>query len=152
MTSTHGFGVMVVIHDPFTYPRIEEQAFSIEPGVEAYVTVEQITRKDLNPPYSAVRCHRDGEYQGFFFDMTSCYTVPPTISIYESLEGLGNRMLICMQLRLYYEMVSFNPFRGFKSQCHDARYFVFGMLDIGRLIRDVGGFNMQWSEFFVYSF
>ena len=60
VTAASGLGIKVLVHDPYQYPRIEEQAFGVQPGVEAYVGIEQVRRIDLEPPYSDVDCqHAD---------------------------------------------------------------------------------------------
>ena len=66
VTAANGLGIKVLVHDPYKYPRIEEQAFAVQPGVEAYIAIEQVRRIDLRPPYSDIDCH--GKHDAWHFN------------------------------------------------------------------------------------
>ena len=46
----------VSIHDPAYFPSIDGDSFVVEPGVEAYVSIEKLVMKTLNKPYSDLPC------------------------------------------------------------------------------------------------
>ena len=53
---TWGTGLKVIIHEPHNAPRMNEQSIAIQPGVEAYVSIEKHIVKRLPKPYSDVNC------------------------------------------------------------------------------------------------
>ena len=55
-TTVGGIGIKMDIHEPHVYPRLNEHAVSIPPGVEAYLELDKIIEKSLQPPYTDVDC------------------------------------------------------------------------------------------------
>ena len=91
LTSSAGKGINVMIHEPFSNPRVNGDAIAIQPGFEVRIGLEKHVIKDLPKPYSEVDCIREDleEYQ---FQTKSSQT---NFSIYT----FENCMLDCM---MYY--------------------------------------------------
>ena len=86
-------GLHLILHEPFNTPRINEQSIAIQPGVEAYVSIEKHIVKSLSKPYSDVNCLLENEsknfkyktgarfakytYENCMFDCMLYYTVEP---------------------------------------------------------------------------
>ena len=56
LASSAGIGLNVIIHEPFSNPRINEEAIAITPGFEVRIGLEKHVIKDLPKPYSEVDC------------------------------------------------------------------------------------------------
>ena len=77
-SNTFGIGVKIIIHEPSNTPRINEQSLAIEPGVEAYVSIEKHIVKTLPKPYSDVNCVGNDDIAGYKYkseyDLSDTYT------------------------------------------------------------------------------
>ena len=73
---TYGIGLKITIHEPLNTPRINEQSIAIQPGVEAYVSIEKHIVKTLPKPYSDVNCVAKDDIVGYKYK--SDYDLPNT--------------------------------------------------------------------------
>jgi len=49
-------GFKMLLHDPYTVPRIDELGFAVSPGKETLVAVQEVRVKKLPPPYNGSNC------------------------------------------------------------------------------------------------
>ena len=69
ISSRDGEGVQVSIHDPKYFLSVAD-AFALQPGIEAYVTIQKSVKKTLNIPYSEVPCQENDDlsYQNILLE------------------------------------------------------------------------------------
>ena len=110
LASSAGIGLNVIIHEPFSSPRINEEAIAITPGFEVRIGLEKHVIKDLPKPYSEVDCIRETDLGNYQFQSESSHT---TFSKYT----FENCMLDC---KLHYSIDQCNCHLNDSDNAGDA--------------------------------